>query len=283
MPAGSGARRPTSRRGRLTRRAPFEAVAAVACLLAVWLVAAQFAPEYIVPPLDVVFGKVVEIFTEPELLRNALITLARVGAGLTGAFLLGTAMGLLMGRSRRAERFLMPLLQILQGVPSLSWVVIAIIWFQSVEIRIWFILLAVTLPGFVFQTLDSYRAVPEELRDMARSLRPRRLDLFRTVTLPAIVPDLLTAWKVNIGLGMRVVLVAELVGAAVGVGYQLLARQQVFDMAGVIAWTAVLVVFVLVAQAIIDRVERRLLRYRPSAAAGRGGTAPAELQVTAAA
>ncbi len=255
----------TSRRGR--GRVPgwirVEPLITAAAVLAVWVIGAQFTPDYVIPPLPIVALNIWEIFTTGGLLRNAVVTLLRVVAGLVGAFLVGTALGLVMGWSRTIERYVMPLLRVTQGIPSLSWVVIAIIWFQQVELRIWFILVVVTLPGFAFQTLDSYRAIPAELKAMAQSLRPRRFDLFRTVTWPAIVPDLLTAWKINLGLGTRVVLVAELVGAAIGVGYQLLSRQQLFDMAGVVAWTAVLVIFVLLVQFLIERVERHLLRYRP--------------------
>ncbi len=50
--------------------------------------------------------------------------------------------------------------------------------------------------------------------------------------VPTIVPGILTAWKVNLGNAARVVVVAELVGATGGVGYELLRQQQLFDMAG---------------------------------------------------
>jgi NitT/TauT family transport system permease protein len=248
----------------LPRRTPTESLAALLLLLVAWVIVARLTPPYILPELVVVLGDVWQILTTPDQLENVLTTLARIGLGLVSAFVIGTAIGLAMGHSRRTDRFSMPLLQMTQGVPSVSWVVIAIIWFTSVEVRIWFILLVVTMPGFTFQALDSYRAVPRELRDMAKSLRPRRFDMFRTVTLPSIVPDLLTAWKVNLGLGTRVVLVAELVGAPVGVGYQLRYSQQMFTMSGVLAWTGVLVLFVLLVQHLITRIERHLLRYRPS-------------------
>ena len=249
----------------LRPRLRIEVVASIATLLVIWLIAAGITEDYIIPPVTSVATDMVDILTSLELLTHAFTTIARVAAGLIASFLIGTALGLGMGASRRFDGFSMPWLQITQGVPSLSWVVIAIIWFQAVELRIAFIVMIVTLPGFAFQALDSHRAVPRELRDMARSLRPRRFELFRTVTWPSIVPDLLTAWKVNLGLGTRVVLIAELVGASVGVGYQLLVQQQTFDMAGVVAWTGVLVLFVLLVQHLIGRVERRLLRYRPSA------------------
>ena len=46
-------------------------------------------------------------------------------------------------------------------------------------------------------------------------------------------------------------MVAELVGATGGVGYELLQQQQLFDMAGALAWTLQLVFFVLIVQAVL--------------------------------
>jgi NitT/TauT family transport system permease protein len=263
---------------KVLRRLRWEPIAAMATVLLLWVVASRFTPSFVIPPLTEVARDLIRIFTDPQLLKNVFVTLGRVGLGLLGAFVAGVFLGLAMGVWPRFARYTLPLLTLTQGIPALSWVVIAIIWFQSVELRIWFIVVIVTLPGFVFQVYDAYRAIPEELREMARSFRPRRFELFRTITLPAILPDILTSWKVNIGLGVRVVLVAELVGAAIGVGYQLLKSQQLFDMVGVFAWTAVLVIFVLLVQNGITRLEGHLLRYRPPqesgpAAAGAKGTA----------
>jgi NitT/TauT family transport system permease protein len=101
-----------------------------------------------------------------------------------------------------------------------------------------------------------------DLMEMVMSFRPTRAKLFRTMIIPAILPDILTAWKVNLGNASRVVVVAELVGATGGVGYELLQQQQVFDMAGALAWTLQLVFFVLIAQAILTLIETIAFRYR---------------------
>src|SRR2546422_10074285 len=97
---------------------------------------------------------------------------------------------------------------------------------------------------------------------MTMSFRPRRWTLFRVLILPTIVPGIFTAWKVNLGNASRVVVVAELVGATGGVGYELLQQQQIFDMAGALAWTLQLVFFVLLAQAALTLIENVAFRYR---------------------
>jgi NitT/TauT family transport system permease protein len=97
---------------------------------------------------------------------------------------------------------------------------------------------------------------------MVMSFRPTRREMFRVMIFPSVLPDIMTAWKVNLGNASRVVVVAELVGATGGIGYELLQQQQIFDMAGALAWTLQLVLFVLIMQYLITLVEQHAFRYR---------------------
>jgi NitT/TauT family transport system permease protein len=240
-----------------------QATASIALLAAAWQIASLFFPKFLFPPVPDILARTAEILISAPLLIDVVMTALRILAGLLGAFLLGGLLALLIGRSRAIEGYLGPILIFLQGIPALSWVVIAIIWFHGIEFRIFFIMVMTTLPAFTFQILDAFRSMSKDLFEMTMSFRPSRWTLFRVLILPTIVPGILTAWKVNLGNAARVVVVAELVGASGGVGYQLLRQQQLFDMAGAIAWTLQLVLFVLVAQQSIVAVENWLLRYRP--------------------
>lgn len=235
--------------------------------LIVWQIASLFSPNYVVPKIAAVAQKLATTVTTSDGLDNLFSTLTRVAVGLICSFIVGLAIGLLAGTRPRMAGYFLPAIRFLQGIPSLSWVIIAVIWFADVELRVWFVMVLVTLPGFALQTYDSYRAIPPELRDMARSFRPGSWALFREVTLPSITPDIFTAWKVNLGLGVRMVLIAELVGATVGVGAQLLAAQQLFDMAAVVSWTLLLAISMLVLQGLIELLESRALRYRATSQA----------------
>src|SRR5581483_8085271 len=195
-------------------------------------------------------------------LGEVAATVGRVLAGLIGAFVLGSAIATLMARSPTIDRVLAPILNFCQGIPALSWVVFAIIWFHGTEPRIFFIMTVTALPAFTFQILDALRGMSKDLIEMVMSFRPTRAKLFRAMILPAILPDILTAWKVNLGNASRVVVVAELVGATGGIGYEVLQQQQIFDMAGALAWTLQLVIFVLIAQQVIAVIEARAFRYR---------------------
>jgi ABC-type nitrate/sulfonate/bicarbonate transport system permease component len=245
---------------RLTRI--LQATASTLGIAALWQVASLFFPHYLFPPVPDIVVRTVGILFSWPLLSEVLVTALRIFAGLLGAFVLGAVMALAIGRSPRIEAYVTPVLVFLQGIPALSWVVIAIIWFHGIEFRIFFIMVVTTLPAFTFQILDAFRSMSKDLFEMTMSFRPRRWTLFRVLIVPTIVPGILTAWKVNLGNAARVVVVAELVGATGGVGYELLRQQQLFDMAGAIAWTLQLVLFVLVVQQTITAIEGWALRYR---------------------
>jgi NitT/TauT family transport system permease protein len=231
-------------------------------VIALWQFASLFFPRFLFPSLIDVFWRCLDIFSSGAMFSDVLATVFRILAGLAGAFIVGGALALLMARSRAIDNFLSPILTLFQGIPALSWVVFAIIWFHGVEFRIFFIMVMTTLPAFSFQVLGALRAMSKDLVEMVFSFRPTRMKLFRVMIAPAILPDILTAWKVNLGNASRVVVVAELVGASGGVGYQLLQQQQLFDMAGALAWTLQLVFFVLIVQGALTLIENTAFRYR---------------------
>ena len=142
--------------------------------------------------------------------------------------------------------------------------IIAVIWFKDMESRALFVLLASGLPNFSIQIHDAVRDISRELWEMVQALRPTRAQMLRHMILPAIVPEIFTAWKVNLGIATRVVIIAELVGSTLGIGYQLRLSQDLFNMAAVVAWTLALVLFAVVGEQMLALLERRLLRWRPS-------------------
>jgi NitT/TauT family transport system permease protein len=227
-----------------------------------WEALSHLTPALGIPP-----------FAIPSMLRIAkaittitpidiVVTLARVIGALIVSFVLGIVLAMAMYRSDALDKYLHPMIRILMAVPVVSWILFAVLWFPGVEFRIGFVLVVVCGPVFLVDTLDAMRSVPRELRQMMRSFRPTTLQFFVKLMLPAIVPTIFTSWKVNISLSIRVVTIAELVGAVTGIGHQLSVAQELFSVADVFAWTIVLVALLFLLEAIVARIETRLLRWR---------------------
>ncbi len=229
----------------------------------IWQISTYFLPQIITPPLQDIAAAVWRIFTHYEDLNHLLTTGARVLVALLVSFVIGTALGIAMGTFDGIREYGKPLLHFIQGIPALSWVVFAVIWFANVELRIGFILLIVTMPAFALYTDGAVRGINLDFIHLAQAFRANWVQRFRMITLPAIVPEVMSSWTVNLGAGVRVAMVAELIGSTVGVGFQLLNAQALFDMAGAIAWTLSLVALLSVYLGVINLVEARLLAWRP--------------------
>jgi len=230
---------------------------------ACWEALSHLAPLLGIPP-----------FAIPSLLRIAksiatitpidvVVTLARVIGALVASFVVGVSLAMAMYRSETFDKYLHPLIRLFMAVPVVSWILFAVLWFPGVEFRIAFVLMVVCGPVFLVDALDAMRGVSRDLRHMMQSFRPTTWQYFIKLMLPAIVPNVFTSWKVNISLAIRVVTIAELVGAVTGIGHQLSVAQELFSVADVFAWTLVLVVLLFLLEAVVARLEARILRWRP--------------------
>ncbi len=243
-------------------RFPKQALFSVLVFCLIWETLSYFAPSLGIPafaiPSFVRIGQSLLTITP----LDVLVTVARVIGALLVSFVVGVALAMAMYRSETLENYLHPIVRLLMAVPVVSWILFAVLWFRGVEFRIGFVLFAVCGPVFLVDSLDAMRSVPRELRGMIRSFRPTELQFFAKLMLPAIVPSIITSWKINLSLAIRVVTIAELVGAVTGIGHQLAVAQELFSVADVFAWTLVLVGLLFILEAFVARVESRMLRWR---------------------
>jgi NitT/TauT family transport system permease protein len=240
-------------------RWPKETIVSLAAFFVLWHFASMVLPPFVAPSWARIGKALADIATRPEFIA---VTVGRVSVALAVSFVLGVTFAMAMYRWDVFGRYLMPLVKLLMAVPVLCWILFAVLWFAVREVRIAFILVVVCAPIFLIDVLDGMHGVSKDLRDMVRSLRPTTRQFFVKLILPAVAPAILTSWKVNLSLAIRVVTMAELVGATSGIGYALMQANETFSVADVFAWTVVLVVILMLAQIAVTQVERRLLVWR---------------------
>jgi NitT/TauT family transport system permease protein len=250
------------RRSLLISSLPREAIVSIAVFAALWQIMSYLAPTLGIPAFAIPsLGRIAQSLTTIAPLDVA-VTLGRVLLALVISFVVGLAFAIVMYLSDSVEKYLRPMVRILMAVPVVSWILFAVLWFKGVEFRICFVLVVVCAPVFTVDALDNMREVSKDLKQMIRSFRPTPLQFFHKLMLPAITPGLITSWKITLSLAIRVVTIAELVGAVTGIGHQLSVAQELFSVADVFAWTLVLVVLLFILEALLVRLETRVLRWR---------------------
>lgn len=191
------------------------------------------------------------------------VTLARVAAGFFLAMSLGVAIGLALGRWRDLDRFFDAWVILFLNVPALVTIILCYVWFGLGEAAA---ILAVTVnkvPLVVVTTREGMRALDPGFQEMAQVFRFGRWKTLRHVVVPQLSPFLATAARTGLSLIWKIVLVVELLGRSDGVGFQLNLFFQLFDVAGILAYTIAFVAVVLAIEVVLlQPLERRVNRWR---------------------
>lgn len=191
------------------------------------------------------------------------VTLARVAAAFTLALSIGTAIGIVMGRSPLLDGLLGPWLTLALNVPALVVMVLSYLWFGLTEAAAIAAVAVNKVPNVVVQVRAGARALDPALSRMAVAYRFTRMDRLRHLLLPHLSPYLFAAARNGLSLVWKIVLVVELLGRGNGVGFKIHLAFQMFDVATLLAYA---LAFVLVAQviemALMAPLERRAGRWR---------------------
>ncbi len=198
-----------------------------------------------------------------SLLFDLGITLLRVVAAFVVAMAVGTAIGIAMGFNRQLDHLLDGWLILFLNIPALVTIILCLIWFGMNEFAA---ILAVALnkiPNVVVTVREGARAIDRDLLQVAQTFRVGRRKTFFTFFLPQLYPYLMAAGRSGIALIWKIVLVVELLGRPNGIGFHMNQFFYFYDIASLLAYTlAFVVVMLLVEMALVERLERRLMRWR---------------------
>jgi NitT/TauT family transport system permease protein len=232
-------------------------------LVAIWQVLAQWLQEPTLPTPVLVVESLWIYATQGRLLLDLGITLARVGVSFLIAMALGTALGIVMGRYRRLDAALDGLLILGLNIPALVTIILCYVWFGLTEAAAVTAVALNKIPTVVVTLREGARAVDRSLLQVAQVYRLPRLRALTRVYLPQLYPYLMAAARSGLALIWKIVLVVELLGRSDGVGFQLGAFFQFFDITGILAYTLAFAAVVLAIEAAVMRpLERRLTRWR---------------------
>ena len=240
----------------------------VVAMLVLWAVASQLTdrPQTLPAPWEVA-ARIGRLAASGELWFNSGMTLMRVGLSFALAMVTGMALGLAMGRSRRADEWLNPALIIGLNVPALVVIVLCYIWIGLNETAAIAAVALNKIPLVTVMIREGARALRPDLDEMARAFRMAPMARLRHVVLPQLAPQIAAAARAGISLIWKIVLVVEFLGRSNGVGFQIHMYFQLFDVSMVMAYAVSFVVVMLVIEmALIRPIEQRAGSWRRRAA-----------------
>jgi NitT/TauT family transport system permease protein len=168
-----------------------------------------------------------------------------------------------MGRLRQVDRVFGPWLVFFLNLPALVTIVLAYIWIGLDETAAITAVALNKIPNVTVTIREGARALDRDLMEMAEVFKVDRRRLLVDVILPQLYPFIAAAARSGLALIWKIVLVVELLGRSSGVGFEIGARFQLFDVAGILAYALAFIVVVQVIEwALLQPFERRVTAWR---------------------
>ena len=172
----------------------------------------QTSRPYIIEP----FEKRGEL--DQGILRFTWYSLERVAKGYVIAILLGVPIGFFLGVSNFFRSSFDPIIQILRPVSPLAWLPLGLVIFGKPEPAGVFTIAMCSMWPTVLNTALGVRSVPQDYLNVARVLKLSRAKTLRKVLLPAALPYMFTGFRLSLGIAWLVIVAAEMLTGAPGVG-----------------------------------------------------------------
>jgi NitT/TauT family transport system permease protein len=249
--------------GKYRRSVIIGQVALIVAVLALWQFGSGrlFDPFFVGNPAGVANVLIKDLF-DPHFYADLAVTGLEMAWGYLLGVLLGVGFAVIFARWRLMADIFDPFFSGLNSLPRIALAPLLVIWF-GIDMASKAVL-AATLVFFLmfFTTLSGIRNVDPALVDLARLVGATKRQIFRFIILPAAAVWVINGLKVSLPYALIGVIVGEFIVSSSGLGYRLNAYSTSYNTNGTFAMLLVMMALMMVLNALVNIVERRLLRWR---------------------
>lgn len=235
-------------------------ILSVLFLIGLWKAGSMVvSSELILPSPEETATAVVKLFINEAFIRIIGATILR---GLTGffiSFILALILGIAAGINESFYAFLQPILVTIRSTPVISFILLALIWFDVNQVPV-FIALLTMFPFICTNIIDGIRNVNPKLLVMAKIYRVKTRNIIRDIYLPAISPFIFSGISSAMGFGWRAIIIGEVLSQPrYGIGTFMQNAQTYLLVDKVIAWTIIAILLSYFFDHLIRSIEKKIV------------------------
>lgn len=190
-----------------------------------WLAASRVEPIFLAPP-QAAAAAVVRNWKEGVLLSDIQASVYRITVGFLISSLAAIPLGILMGTFRIFEAAFEPVVDFIRYMPAVAFVPLTILWFGTSDWQKFTIVFIGTFFQQVLMVLDNVKSISKNLIDVAYTFGLNKWEIVKSVIIPAALPGIVDTLRITLGWAWTYLVVAELVAAREGLGYQIMKAQR---------------------------------------------------------
>ena len=214
-------------------------------------------PPKLFPTLEVVADALVRLTLNGILPHHAFDTILRLIGGFALAAAVGVTIGIVMGRSRRAEDIMLPLVSILAPIPGIAWAPLFLLWFGLGNQPAMLLVAFVSAFPIIFNTWTGVKAVKEIWLRSAQAMGANDRRMFVSVILPGALPYILTGLRLGLAQAWRALVGVEMLAAVPwGLGWMIFGAREFLNTDVMLAGVAVIGIIGLALEKLVfERIE----------------------------
>lgn len=226
------------------------------------IISAAVGIEMLVPSVPSMLKEFFMLFAKGSFYESVAWTLLRAFIAYVSAFALAALLAGLTYAFKPLRKALSPIVLIVRIMPTMSLILLALIWFDSFEATV-LVAFSVVFPMLYTSFADALEGVDRDLIEMARVYDvDKRTQIFK-LYLPQIAPNVFTGVKSSIGLNLKLVIAAEVLAqTAKSIGIEMQFAKMYVDTAQLLAWTAVAIILGAVFEGAVTLIEKRTVKWR---------------------
>lgn len=182
------------------------------------------------PSPVMVFKAFSELAESGVLFNHAVASLFRVTAGFYLAALLAVPLGILVAQHKVVKSLIDPVVQFLRPISPLAWIPLAMLWFGIGDLPAIFLIFLSSFFPLMVATVIAVESINPIYFQVAANFNYSRLEVIKNIVIPAIIPDVTTAFRLTLAVAWLVVVAAEMIAVQSGLGYLILDSRNALRM-----------------------------------------------------
>ncbi|HWQ80331.1 MAG TPA: ABC transporter permease [Anaerovoracaceae bacterium] len=202
----------------------------------------------------ITFGKLMA----GPLFLHMIVSIFRIAAAMAISMGIGVPLGLWMGLSKRADSVVSPVAYILYPIPKVAFLPLFMVLFGLGNGSKIILIISIIVFQIILAVRDGVREIPAELHDSVRSLGLNRWQIYTNLVFPAVLPKIISALRVSIGVSIATLFFSENFATTYGIGYFIMNCWVMADYVGMFAGILAMSMMGILIFKAVDLMEKKL-------------------------
>jgi NitT/TauT family transport system permease protein len=229
-------------------------------LHALWFLGTHFVNDRLIPsPLLVYANMDAEFWL--NMIQPVGHSLWRLFLGISISIIIGLVLGLLMAQSKIVGKVLNPFIYFTYPIPKMAFLPVVMLLRGLGNPTIITMIILIIVFQIIINVRDGINSIPEENYQTVLVLGANKWQLFKNITLPAALSQILSSTRVALGTATAILFITEDSGNIYGIGRFIFNAQSRIDFVNVYSGIVVLSIIAFILFLIVDTLEAVFMQW----------------------